>query len=330
MITFFTACKRQSGADTAFYYWKGSFQLDKDQQQILRELANDQLYLRFFDIKWDTKGKQPYPEAIVSFKDSIIPKNITPVVFITNQTFENLDSTQVDSLAIKTNKLIIRLAGNQKISYEAIQIDCDWTVGTKDKFFKFLTSFKSHSKKKLEATIRLHQVKYQTRTGVPPVDRGILMFYNMGKLSADLKGENSIYNPKDAETYISYLPKYRLPLDIALPLFSWSIHIRNGAVIQVYGKIGRKELENKTNFGLTANANVYVSKNNFFSGGIYVKTGDLFKLEESNKQSLTQAATQLARHLNKKEKRTIIYYELSNLDLSTFKTSDLKEISTYF
>jgi hypothetical protein len=197
-VSALSSCKRESKADAAFYYWKQTLTLNKAQQQILDEVAAGKLYLRFFDIKWNSSSGKAHPEAIISFKDPVKTTKLIPVIFITNQTFEKLSTAGVDSLAMQSNTLLQHLAQEQKISYQYVQFDCDWSLGTKDKYFQFLKSFKAISKKQLEATIRLHQVKYQVRTGIPPVDRGILMFYNMGKLSAKPEDPNSIYNPKDA------------------------------------------------------------------------------------------------------------------------------------
>ena len=80
----------------------------------------------------------------------------------------------------------------------------------------------------------------------------------------------------------------------------------------------------------TVNENVYEAIDNFFTAGVYVKTGDLFKLEESTPQLLQQAAQQLSTHLNTDTTRTIIYYELGNLNLSAFKAKDFQEISARF
>lgn len=330
MTIFGVSCNKPNETAIAFYYWKQSFQLNEDQTTLLKTRSSNKLYLRFFDIKWSPKTQTPYPESIIGFKNKDSSIEITPVVFITNQTFEKLDQNGVDSLAIKCNDLISNLALKQGISYQAVQIDCDWTLGTKDKYFSFLKSLKALNKKTLEVTIRLHQVKYQFRTGVPPADRGILMFYNMGQLSADLKVPNSIYNKGDAQKYLGNLNHYLLPLDIALPVFSWSLQIRDHKIIQVYGKMGKQELNNTENFSPMAEKDSFKAIRNFFTGGIYVKTGDIFKLEETDKALLQQAAKQLAAHLNKNEKRTIIYYELGNLNLSTFKAQDFEEISAYF
>ncbi|WP_316746018.1 hypothetical protein [Pedobacter gandavensis] len=328
-LSVLAACQGPGKADTAFYYWKQTFSLDKPQHEMLEKVASHQLYLRFFDIKWDKKAQRAYPEAVINFKQKISTKLI-PVIFITNQTFEKLSLPGVDSLAMHSHKLIAKLAGSQKLQYDRVQFDCDWSLSTKDKYFHFLKTFKAISNKQLEATIRLHQVKYQIKTGVPPVDRGVLMFYNMGKISANPTDPNSIYNEKDAETYISYLPKYLLPLDIALPLFSWSIQIRNGKVIQVYGKIGKSILSDQKNFRTTVHKNIFKACRSFFIAGVYVKTDDIFKLEETDQELLDQAATQLARHLSKDEHRTIIYYEIGNLDPAVFKAKALQEISSRF
>jgi hypothetical protein len=330
ITVFCSSCNKPQNTTTAFYYWKQSFNLDEKQDNLLKTTTSNKLYARFFDIKWNNKKQNPYPESIISFKDKVPSFEITPVVFITNQTFEKLHQYGVDSLALKCNDLISRIALKHGINYKTIQIDCDWTLGTKDKYFSFLNSLKALNKKTLEVTIRLHQVKYQFKTGVPPADRGVLMFYNMGQLSADLSAPNSIYNAADAAKYVNSLNNYLLPLDIALPVFSWALQIRDHKIIQVYGKMGRAELSNTENFSPMQQKDSYKAIRSFFTGGIYVKTGDLFKLEETNKVLLQQAAKQLAAHLNKNEKRTIIYYELGNLNLSAFKAQDFKEISAYF
>ncbi len=78
------------------------------------------------------------------------------------------------------------------IKCRALQIDCDWTTKTAPKYFYFLQQIREKldahedggtfaSLAMLSATIRLHQVKYPEKSGMPPVDKGVLMFYNMGE-----------------------------------------------------------------------------------------------------------------------------------------------------
>ena len=100
-----------------------------------------------------------------------------------------------------------------------------------------LEAFKKEYRYQLSATIRLHQVKYREETGVPPVDYGVLMYYNMGHISA--MGANSIYDRSTALRYLGKLREYPLPLDIALPMFAWGVHSADGQVLNWWGTYAR-------------------------------------------------------------------------------------------
>lgn len=323
------SCRKPGNASTAFYYWKTGFNLNEQQAALLKQAGNN-VYIRFFDVSWNDKEQRSYPNAVVQFNEIPAGLNITPVIYITNKTFENTADTAVATLAGHCNKLINELATEKKISYNKIQIDCDWSLNTRIKYFNFLGEFKKLNQKQLEVTIRLHQVKFKDRTGVPPADRGVLMFYNMGKLNAGLHQPNSIYNEDDAAKYIDYLSTYPLKMDIALPLFSWAIHIRNDKVIQVYGKIGRQQLIDRSHFEKIEGLANYRATTSFFMEGIYVKQNDIFKLEETDSNTLNTAAKQITKHLPKQQHTTIIYYELANIDLSKFNQETISQVSARF
>lgn len=323
-------CRRKSTAHTAFYFWKTSLQLDQSETSLLSAVGANHLYVRFFDVDWNDQHHEVLPNAVLEIRRNVKALTIVPVVFITNRTFEHVKADQTDSLAFKVSRLLGRLAEKSRISYQSIQVDCDWSLGTRAAYFAFLKSLKKYSSKKLEATIRLHQVKYAERTGIPPVDKGILMFYNMGQLSPNLNARNSIYNSVDAEKYIQYLSHYTLPLDVALPLFSWSIQIRGDKIIKLYGKISRKELSDKANFEGLAESNAYRARKSFYINGIYVKTQDVFKLEDINADRLVEAAKQASKYLLPLKNRNIIYYEISSVNLTSVYASDIQEASAYF
>jgi len=330
LIFFCSGCERkQSSANTAFYYWRTSFSLDQKAADLLQHTAQNKLYLRFFDVVWNEEKNEVIPNALVDIRQDAGRLNITPVVYITNKTFQHISIGRLDSLAKNVNQLINRIAAENNIRYTQVQIDCDWSVTTRDKYFSFLKTFKSLSKRQLEVTIRLHQVKYPERTGVPPADKGLLMFYNMGKISANSKQPNSIYNFADAEKYISSLPYYKLPLDVALPFFSWAIHIRNGKVLRVNNSIGKAELLNKKYF-INTQGEVYRAVKSFYLSGVYVKENDVFKLEEINADNLNEAAAQVSKHLAKLKTRNIIYYELSSISASAIEAKDIREVSAHF
>jgi len=325
LITSLQSCKKAGNAKSGFYYWKSNFKLDASQSQILKQVADDKIYIRFFDINWDSNTNRAFPNAIINFTQSVSKLNITPVVFTANKTFEQIKDTAIDSLAIRTNALINHIAQKQGIIFKAVQFDCDWTLSTRDKYFHFLSTFKKLSGYSIEATIRLHQVKYKLTTGVPPVEKGILMFYNMGQVNANLRQPSSIYNEGDAGKYVIYISKYPLPLDVALPLFSWAVDIREGRVVQIYESLNENSFNDTQNFEYFNNA--YRAKKSFFLNGIYIKENDIFKLEHTDVKVLKRAAKQLSFYLPPQKNRTIIYYELGNLDLSEFKAETLRGVS---
>lgn len=320
------SCRKPGNNVTAFYYWKTGFKLSSKQAFLLQQSGNN-IYLRFFDVNWNDDQHRAYPNAVVQLNQPVTGINITPVIYITNKTFQNIADTALNSLAAHCNKLVNTIATQNHISYTNIQVDCDWSLNTRGKYFGFLAAFKKLNQKQLQVTIRLHQVKYKGRTGIPPADGGVLMFYNMGKLNAVADQPNSIYNPDDADKYAGYINTYPLKLDIALPLFSWAIHIRDGHTIQVYGKMGRGQLDDQSNFEQTGTANSYRTKKSFFLEGIYIKQNDIFKLEETNLSTLNTAARQLNKNLPHQQNKTIIYYELANIDSSKFNAEALKQVS---
>ena len=57
----------------------------------------------------------------------------------------------------------------------------------------------------------------------------------MGLISAD--SLNSIYDPRIAKRYTGALKNYPLTLDIALPVFTWGMHIRDNKVIALLNKV---------------------------------------------------------------------------------------------
>jgi hypothetical protein len=333
-LFYLSGCKEKATANTAFYAWKTVFRPSEKETVLFKDAASNHLYLRFFDVIWNTQVRQALPNAVVSIQTPTKRLIITPVIYITNQSLEKSRVSEMGRLAFNANRLLHQKTTDNHIAYNAIQIDCDWTVGTRIKYFTFLRAFKRYSGKRLEATIRLHQVKYPERTGVPPVDRGVLMFYNMGKISADLSAVNSIYNQEDAAAYIGSLPNYHLPLDVAMPLFSWAIHIRAAKVVQLYTEIRLSDLSNTNDFVPVRLENApcptYQSLHSFYLKGVYIKKGDFFKFEGMNLASLTVAAKQVADKLPFLENRNIIYYESSSIRLLPLYAQDIKEISAHF
>lgn len=315
---------------TAFYHWKSHLKSDSSQINYLQNCNATYLYTRCFDVKWSKTSSKPIPNAklsIDSFDFNVI--DVIPVVFLENEVFVNIPVDSINSLAKNCYSLILNTFQKEIKDFQELQFDCDWTETTKDKYFQFLLEIikLSQSKCLISATIRLHQVKYFDITGIPPVDKGMLMFYNMGKLT-DYNCENSIYNAKDAEKYVAYIKQYPLRLDIALPIYSWGICFKSGSVFKIINPLTSKELVANANFKLLSK-NYYSSINSNLFRGVYFNKGDRIRVEEINIDVCKKAAQQVSEHVNSYI-FTIAFYHLDSTNIAKFPSNEIKNIISTF
>lgn len=326
----FLSCRSKQTPAVSFYYWKTRFELNQYENNILTRNKVPVLYVRYFDIDIDAGSGQPKPVSVITFDSSFIQKTIIPVVYIKNQVFvqkdslgENADSAGIVTLSKNVFQLIAAI--NQKIAItpSEVQFDCDWTEKTKDEFFLFLNHYKKISGQKLSVTIRLHQVKYSQRTGIPPVDEGVLMFYNMGTISAS--DVNSIYEERNALKYVSSLKRYPLSLDIALPIFSWGIGTRHGKVHYLLNKMYLKDFEKDTNFVRLA-GHRFKARHSFFKSGYYILQDDEIKVENVNAEELSQMASMLKKNISYPVKK-IIFYDLDSSNFINYESDIFQTVS---
>lgn len=315
--------------DRAFYYWRSNFSLSGKDVSFLDDIGVNKMYLHFFDVSWNEEYKKVLPVDEVKFDTVATNKfQYIPVVYIANKALENTSNDSIHWLFRHVSDEIEHLASVHNIVYKELQFDCDWTDGTRNKYFKLLSFFHNDLKKKgeiLSATIRLHQVKYAEKTGVPPVDRGMLMFYNMGKINS-IAGYNSIYNTKDANNYASYVKSYTLSLDVALPVFGWAVCVREGKVTGIIEKAVSKDFSIDSLF-LSAGNNTFISRKAFFLHGRYFMKNDAVKLESVTPDICEDAAENVSKYL-KNEKRTVSLFDYDSLYLSNYGKKDLEKIFT--
>ena len=291
----------------------------------LRQLEVKEMFVRFFDVDVSEETKKPQPLGVLDQADSIaIECKIIPVVFITNRTFLKLTKTEVQELAANIFKKVNSIHEN----YDELQIDCDWSGTTRENYFFFLKEMKKLlSGKRLSCTIRLHQVKYPIRSGVPEVDRGMLMFYNMGNVS-DVDEVNSIYDPSNAKKYTSYIKSYALPLDVALPVFKWLVHYRNGKLEGLITKHQMPDISN-SDFIRTENSATFKVVNDHLERDVFYAKGDVLRLEELTAVQLKDAALLLHSNLPV-ENRRVVLYDLDGLNLNNYEIETIEEVFSVF
>lgn len=326
-------------APPSFYHWKTHFQITPYEHRYLDSLGVEKIFAKFFDVDWDATASVPVPLAMVEMDTtSLVGLEIVPTIFITNRTLINLPMQEVDSLARRILQKISQLATEQP---KEIQFDCDWTSQTRDKYFALLdaarrsasasfTFSNHHPPLKISATIRLHQLKYPNETGVPPVDRGMLMCYNMGDLE-EWATENSILDSKVAA---SYLPEastvnYPLPLDVALPIFRWGVLFRDGEMIKLFNNLSASDLQDSARFLKTA-ANRYEVVRNTYLYAHYLYAGDQIRLEAADPASVSRMARLLNNKVSVPHKFTIAFYHLDSTDLRFFPKETIMTILDEF
>lgn len=301
------------------------FKISKTEKEILKQNDVQKLYVRYFDIGLHPESNFPIPISPIRFEENPKEYSIVPVVFIQNKVMldSNLD---VSALAQKTFGFIEQINSKNQIECREIQIDCDWTLKSKGNYLKFIEVFKKLSKKKLSATIRLHQVKYFKKTKIPNVDSGVLMYYNMGSIAQD--SLNSIYDQKVAARYLKSLKRYPLHLDFAFPIYSWGVHIRNNKVIGLRSKMNTAVLEKDSNFEKTSPIFFRVKKANY-KDGVFYEENDLLKIEEIKPEDLKEMAEDLQDNLVEKPNE-IIFYDLDEFNLNNYEKNIFEQVISCF
>jgi hypothetical protein len=312
IFIFLSGCTETNHTSVSFYYWKTVFKLSSNEKQILLENNVSKLYIRYFDVAF--KNGEPIPLSPVDFEEQPIGMIIVPVVYIKNEIFLR-EGTDLNNLANKIADYVEQINNKNKIECKEIQIDCDWTLKSKEQYLKFIDIFKKRNNKLLSATIRLHQIKYYRGTGTPNVDKGVLMYYNMGRISPD--SLNSIYDRAIAQRYIESLKNYPLPLALALPIYSWGIQIRNNRVIALINKVDATVFNSDAHFTEIEKPFFEVNEN-VIKMGYYFQKGDKIKVESVSSNDIREMAKDLSENIGKSPSE-VIFYDLDDFNFKNYK-----------
>lgn len=325
-------CTHKLPVQKAIYIWNSDVQLSQIEINELQKQDIKKLYIHMFDVVWNKQTQSVTPTAKVSC-NTLFPNSFTtiPTVYITVESLQKTPLPNIPNLAHKIYTECRFLCKTYNLQFSEIQIDCDWTPSTKRAFFSLLQTLSDTlhaTHKTLSATIRLHQIKYYKKTGIPPVDRGMLMFYNMGSITCNSE-KNSIYNREDAKKYTDFIRNYPLELDIALPLFSWGIVCNNDHVKLLVNTIDDFLKKHGTNVIQSKN-NEYISQKSFLYKGMYITKGDVITIEKITPEECKDAADFLAENLNLKKRRTVSLFDYSSIIKEKYEINSLQTIYNQF
>lgn len=287
------SCTNREVKEVSFYHWKTKYEIGDAEQEMLKKTKSEKLYLRFFDLVYNSDKDRVLPTATLQMDAEKKGTNtsiteVVPVIYITNEVFRKTSKRQaLDFIAAQTLKKILRLKAenfNKDIVISEIQIDCDWTRATKDAYFYFLRALQDpelwetigEPRVDFSATIRLHQVKFPDKTGIPPVDSGTIMFYNVGDVGL-AEETNSILNLDKTASYLSKLHQYPLAYNVALPIFGWGVLYREDKLVGILSDIDKDLL---SRFEASNKENWYKATEDMYINRTFVYKGDKLRVED--------------------------------------------------
>ncbi|WP_374950170.1 hypothetical protein [Mucilaginibacter sp.] len=323
------SCHKNRVVDTSFYYWKTVYETNTTENQYLKALRCKNIYVRIMDVDQGDNG--PVPVSPITFKatfsDSV---QLIPVVFIVNDVLKNLTSHQLDDLALKIIYYVNgRIRPSGKTLYNELQIDCDWTRTTRDNYFYLLRRLRANASlksKKLSATLRLHQLKNQRSSGIPPVDRVMLMCYNMGNLRK-YGSQNSILEQNELEKYAgNNLSDYPMPVDVGLPVFSWAVVFRHKQYAGIAKRLHNDSFTDHKTFK-SSGRSLYTSQKDLPQFGLL--RGDEIRWENLSAGQLLSAANYIQKYISS-DTIKIIYFHLDEQTLKYYTYEDLEKTAAVF
>ncbi len=332
----FFSCKHQpdNAIQRGFYYWKSTESvLDPKEINCVKILGVKKLYVKYFEVEFSkVYGVRPTSKAQVNFRyfdnhEIVENAEIIPVVFIKNDVLINTILADVDSLAGNILFLASKRYKDQMLynkDFEELQIDCDWTAATRDKYFLLLKSIKKISGKKISCTLRMYPYKYPELMGIPPVDKATLMCYNLNN-PLENENKNSILDLKEIKKYLNTKRAYPLHLDIALPLHSWMLCFQNNQFAGIlHNQDAVKEIAQPIKplwYRITKDTVI---------NDIFLRVGDKIKYEEVSKEQLMEVARLLKAKLNFTGTTTISFFHLDKASLNKYSNEMLDHLYNSF
>lgn len=353
-VVFLTSCnKAEPKGECSFCYWKTNFSFSQSEREIWSETGANHLYLRYFDVDWNPSEQMAMPVSTISDRDTLPCDRFTPCVFLTNRVFEKSSKEKLDSLSIRIKKRILDRSesfasslyyarGNEydedsinrakdlfEEKYSDILIDCDWTERTKDNFFYFLEQMKKDfPDKEITSTLRLWQYNQRTKAGIPPVDRCLLMCYNMESAN-DYKVENSIASLSELHKYVSG-EKYPKKLDLALPIFNWAILFRNERFVGLLGEVSKADYDNNVIEYEALGDGRYKLIVDKVIGNFFARKGDEIRVEMVSGNELQKMTGYLKSQIHFDDRSRITLFSWNELYIKNYGANEIKSIYTDF
>ena len=161
------SCKQKvhtTHVEKAFYYWQNlPYNFHEKEIECLYKDSIQKLYVKFFEVEpHEILGNIPVAKSELHIQGSFYGNDtiytntiqnlsIVPSIYMRNTVFFNVSNVDLDTLAdnilFLTNKYFKEKYPSIVKPFSEIQIDCDWTPATQEKYFYFLKQLKKLSGK---------------------------------------------------------------------------------------------------------------------------------------------------------------------------------------
>ena len=246
--------------------------------------------------------------------ESIAYKIVYPQNYNNKKDFKQLNYDSVKSVEL----------AKLKVDFKEILLDCDWSEKSKENYFYLLQKIKKEiPTSNLTATIRLWQYKYAEKSGIPPVDKGLLMCYNVSK-PEDFQTKNSIGTSDELAQYITH-NQYKLKLDIALPLYSWAVVFRGNKFKGILSDY--EQLINDTIKLKKSTSDKYILQDDILIGQTYLRNGDEIRIEKISDDELDKMISIVKDKIQIDNRTRVTFFSFDKKYINDYGTQN---ISSYY
>lgn len=364
-MVFLFSCSGDKSPTRSVFLWKTVQTLGNSDRNRLDSLGVSHYYIRYADIRWNPiyRVVEPISGTETGFYFRI-PYHTTPVLFITNDVLANTNVDNLPKLAENIANLyttthtkfakeyadgLMRkfydytngkqmlqlfnhpdtLAHRWERRNRTLLIDCDWTVSTQEKYFDLLVEIERLLPEiEIESSLRLWQYRDYKLSGVPPVDRCLLMCYSTGD-PANPDEHNAIVDYKTIQDYINH-SHYPLDLDIALPVFSWATLFRNNKFIGIISPVILSELVADSMLYSREDSTHFMVKCDTVMGNTYYRYGDEIRYQGIDAAELMKIAEWVDKTIDPGSNDKISLFSYDTLYFNQIGDENIKKIFRVF
>jgi hypothetical protein len=128
----------------------------------------------------------------------------------------------------------------------------------------------------------------------------------------------------EAKKYMVNFDQYPLPLDLALPVFSWGVLFRDGKMIKLINNLSHTELSDTSRF-LKMDAHRYQLVKSTYLQAHYLYEGDVIRIEDIEQMKLEEAVRLLKKEIRNPE-LTMSFYHLDPVTINNHPYEELERL----